>query len=206
LPFGCIDAGILRSKPLRAGLRLPTCKDEQETSCDRDFVRQDQQGALVSLIELSSVLWRTRELMELLLFKLEEEQVLLASGRSRWLAHATREVEMVLEQMRETEVIRAAHAQAAAVELGLSAEASLGEIADAAAMPWSDLLHEHRKSFLTLTAEISGLAATNRDLLSAGQRAARETMMIIAGSVETYGPKGQSVSAGHRARLVDEAI
>lgn len=160
----------------------------------------------MSLIELSSVLWRTRELMELLLFKLEEEQVLLASGRSRWLAHATREVEMVLEQMRETEVIRAAHAQAAAVELGLSAEASLGEIADAAAMPWSDLLHEHRKSFLTLTAEISGLAATNRDLLSAGQRAARETMMIIAGSVETYGPKGQSVSAGHRARLVDEAI
>ncbi len=69
----------------------------------------------MSLIELSSVLWRTRELMELLLFKLEEEQVLLASGRSRWLAHATREVEMVLEQMRETEVIRAAHAQAAAV-------------------------------------------------------------------------------------------
>ncbi|GAB7041815.1 MULTISPECIES: flagellar export chaperone FlgN [Catenuloplanes] len=160
----------------------------------------------MSLIELSSVLWRTRELMELLLFKLEEEQVLLASGRSRWLAHATREVEMVLEQMRETEVIRAAHAQAAAVELGLSPEASLGEIADAAAAPWSDLLHEHRKSFLTLTAEISGLAATNRDLLSAGQRAARETMMIIAGSVETYGPQGQSVSVGHRARLVDEAI
>lgn len=160
----------------------------------------------MSLTELSSVLWRTRELMELLLFKLEEEQLLLAAGRSRWLAHATREVEMVLEQIRETEVIRAAHSQAAAVDLGLSPDASLAQLADAAPMPWFELLHQHRKAFLTLTAEIGGMAEMNRDLLTAGQRAARETMMIVAGSVETYGRDGQSVSGDRRARLVDEAI
>ena len=50
----------------------------------------------MSLTEVSSILWRERELLELLLFKLEEEQLLLAAGRSRWLGHATREVEMVL--------------------------------------------------------------------------------------------------------------
>jgi flagellar FlgN protein len=160
----------------------------------------------VSLTELSSVLWRTRELLELLLFKLEEEQLLLASGRSRWLAHATREVEMVLDQIRQTEIIRAAHAQAAARELGLGADASLSAIADAAPMPWFEMLHQHRKAFLTITAEISGLAEANRDLLTAGQRAARETMMLVAGSVETYGRDGQSVVGTRRARLVDEAI
>ncbi|HYN96284.1 MAG TPA: flagellar export chaperone FlgN [Pilimelia sp.] len=160
----------------------------------------------MSLTELSSVLWRTRELMELLLFKLEEEQLLLAAGRSRWLAHATREVELVLEQIRQAEIIRAAHAQAAAVEMGLAPDASLSQLADVAPMPWFELLHQHRKAFMTLTAEISGLAETNRDLLTAGQRAARETMLIVAGSVETYGRDGQSVAGSRRARLVDEAI
>src|SRR3982751_2920707 len=109
----------------------------------------------VSLTDLASVLWRSRELLEMLLFKLEEEQLLLASNRSRWLAHATREVEVVLDQIRQTEVARAAYAQAVAGELGLPVEASLGELADAAPAPWSELLHQHRKAFLTLTSEIS---------------------------------------------------
>jgi hypothetical protein len=160
----------------------------------------------VSLTELSSVLWRTRELMELLLFKLEEEQVLLAAGRSRWLAHATREVELVLDQIRQAEVIRAAHSQAVAIELNLPVDASLAQLADAAPMPWFELLHQHRKAFLTLTAEIGGMAELNRDLLTAGQRAARETMLVVSGSVETYGRDGQSVAGTRRARLVDEAI
>jgi predicted deacylase len=161
----------------------------------------------VSLTDLSSVLWRSRELLELLLFKLEEEQLLLASGRSRWLAHATREVEVVLEQIRQTEVARAAYAQAVAIELGLSPEAGLGDLADAAPPPWSDLLHQHRKAFLTLTAEIGSMADANRELLTAGQRAARETMLVVAGNVETYGRQGQTVTGGaRRPSLVDEAI
>src|SRR5919107_4550897 len=90
----------------------------------------------VSLTELSSVLWRTRELMELLLFKLEEEQLLLAAGRARWLAHATREVEMVLEELKTVELSRAVASDAAAVELGLGPNASLRALADAAPPPW----------------------------------------------------------------------
>jgi hypothetical protein len=161
----------------------------------------------VSLTDLSSVLWRSRELLELLLFKLEEEQLLLTAGRSRWLAHATREVEVVLEQIRQTEVARAAYSQAAAGELGLPLEASLAELADAAPAPWSELLHQHRKAFLTLTSEISAMAGANRDLLTAGQRAARETMLAFSGTVETYGPRGQTVNSGdRRPSLVDEAF
>lgn len=160
----------------------------------------------MNLTELSSVLFRTRELMELLLFKLEEEQLLLSAGRSRWLAHATREVELVLDQMRQTEILRAAHSQAAAQELGLTAEASLTDLADAAPAPWGELLHQHRRAFLTLTAEISGMAESNRDLLTAGQRAARETMLMVAGSVETYGRDGLTVVADRRSRMLDEAL
>jgi hypothetical protein len=161
----------------------------------------------VSLTDLSSVLWRSRELLELLLFKLEEEQLILAAGRTRWLPHATREVEVMLDQIRQTEVARAAYSQGAALELGLDPEASLGELADAAPEPWSDLLRQHRKAFLTLTAEISGLAGANRELLTAGQRAARDTMLAFEGNVETYGRQGQTVAGGtRRPTLVDEAI
>ena len=39
----------------------------------------------MSLTELVNTLWRQREALELLLFKLEEERLVLASGRQRWL-------------------------------------------------------------------------------------------------------------------------
>src|SRR5436309_9375195 len=93
----------------------------------------------MGLADLSSILWREREMLELLLFKLEEEQLVLAGGRSRWLAHATREVEMVLEQIRNTEVLRAVEVEAVAREVGIGSNPSLSDIADAAGAPWADL-------------------------------------------------------------------
>ena len=41
----------------------------------------------MGLSDVSNILWRERQLLELLLFKLEEEQLVLASGRARWLSH-----------------------------------------------------------------------------------------------------------------------
>jgi hypothetical protein len=158
------------------------------------------------LADLSSILWREREMLELLLFKLEEEQLVLSAGRSRWLAHATREVEMVLEQIRETEVLRAAEVAVLGSELGIGSSPTLTELANAVGEPWSDMFLQHRKEFMSMTAEISTLAEANRDLLTVGQRAFRETMLAVAGSVETYGRRGQTVAAAPRARLVDEAI
>jgi len=160
----------------------------------------------MSLTNLSSVFWRLRELLELLLFKLEEEQLLLASARTRWVAHATREVEMVLDNIRQAEAVRAAHTLAVARELGLPDDVSLAKLVEQVPPPWNDLLREHRKAFLALTAEITALANANRDLLTRGQRAARETMMLVTGSVETYGARGETFSADRRARLIDEAM
>ena len=60
-----------------------------------------------------------------LLYKLEVEQLVLASGRNRWLALAAREVESVLEAIRETELLRAVAADAVAAALGLAPNPSL---------------------------------------------------------------------------------
>jgi len=161
----------------------------------------------MGLADLASILWREREMLELLLFKLEEEQLVLAGGRTRWLAHATREVEVVLEEIRRTEVVRAAEVEAIGASLGLGPNPSLTQLAEASPAPWSDLLHQHRKAFLMLTSEISGVAGANRELLTAGQRAARDTMLAFGDNVETYGRQGQTVAGGaRRPSLVDEAI
>ena len=160
----------------------------------------------MGLSDLSSILWREREMLELLLFKLEEEQLILASGRGRWLAHATREVELVLDQIRHTEVVRAAEVEVIGAQLGLCTSASLGQLADAAPSPWAELLREHRKAFLALAAEVTAMAEANRDLLTAGQRAVRETMLAVVGSVETYGRRGETVAAAPRTRILDEAV
>jgi hypothetical protein len=160
----------------------------------------------MGLPDLSSILWREREMLELLLFKLEEEQLILAGGRTRWLAHATREVELVLEQIRQAEVLRAAEVEVVAAELKLGTNPSLARLSESVHEPWGTMLRDHRKAFMALAAEISTLAEANRDLLTAGARAARETMLAFTGSIETYGRKGDTVSAASRPRLVDEAM
>lgn len=165
----------------------------------------------MGLAEVSTVLWRERELLELLLFKLEEEQLVLTAGRSRWLPRATREVEMVLDEIRRTELMRAVEVDAAALALGLCPDASLDALADAAPEPWAGLLRDHRKAFLSLTAEITRLADLNRDLISAGQQAARATMLALTGQpqngqAQTYTPTGAAAGGIPGPRFMDEVL
>lgn len=160
----------------------------------------------MSLTEVSNILWRERQLLELLLFKLEEEQLLLAAGRSRWLAHATREVETVLAEIKRVELSRAVQVEALAVSLGLAPTASLRELAAAAPPPWNQVLEDHREAFLSATQEISALAQDNRELLSRGYQAARQVLTSLDDNrVETYSPAGLSTNRS-TTRLVDEVI
>jgi len=159
----------------------------------------------MALDKLSEVLWHERTLLELLLFKLEEEQLLLTSGRTRWLAHATREVESVLAQIREAELARAVEASAACTLLGLADGVSLSELAAAAPAPWDELLLQHRQGFAALTAEISQLADGNRELLAMSHRATQETLASLH-DVHTYDDTGRSSGGDAGALLVDRTL
>lgn len=160
----------------------------------------------MSLPGVSSTLWRERELLDLLLFKLEEEQLVLASARTRWLARATKEVEMVLEEVRRAELLRAVQVDAVAAELGLPPGPSLRQLAEAAPEPWKSLLQEHRQAFLTATTEIQAMAEANRELLATGFRATREALLSMSDGADTYTASGAPAAAGRFSRLVDEAI
>jgi flagellar FlgN protein len=163
--------------------------------------------AMMGLREVSTILWRERHLLELLLFKLEEEQLLLAAGRNRWLPRATREVEMVLEELKHTELERAVEVERVAPELALPPHASLRELCEAAPPPWQEMLTDHRQAFLTLTEEVAGLVQTNRELLARGQRAVREVMASIGeAKSEAGGGYGPGRDLGVKPLLIDRAF
>lgn len=142
-------------------------------------------GVVLGLNELSTVLWRERELLECLLFKLEEEELVLASGRSRWVGRATREVEGVMDQIRGIELGRAIEADDAARELGLPEGASLQELASAAPAPWDDLLRGHHVVLTDISSQIEVIARSNRAVLVESVRATQEALlaMIDAGAM-----------------------
>jgi hypothetical protein len=155
---------------------------------------------------LSLILWRERELLETLLFKLEQEQLVLASGRNRWLPRAAREVEAVLEAIRETELLRAVAADEAARSVGMSANPSLRALADGVNEPWKSILLDHRQAFLNYTREIMDMASANRDLLTTGYQAARDTLMSLGDTADSYSANGSAVLSEQRSRLVDRSI
>lgn len=159
----------------------------------------------MAMEELSSVLWRERELLEMLLFKLEEEQLLLAAGRTRWLPHAAREVETILEHLRETEVLRAVVADTAADALGLTSNPSLRALAEAAKEPWHTILLDHRDAFASVAAQVGGMADANRELLTAGYQAAQATLLSMSENPGTYGADGSTVT-DRRNHLLDRSI
>ena len=160
----------------------------------------------MGLSEVSSILWRERQLLELLLFKLEEEQLLLAAGRTRWLPHATREVDRVLAQIKNGEIARAMEVESAALDLHLPANPSLNQLVEAAPAPWKTILSDHREAFLSLSQEITALAEANRDLLNRGFLATKEALSWLGeGEPQVYSATGGTQSTA-TSRLLDRVI
>jgi hypothetical protein len=163
----------------------------------------------MGLQEVSSVLWRERQLLELLLFRLESEQLLLGAGRTRWLALATQEVDRALAAIRQAEVLRAAEVEAVAAELGLEPGPTLAELIAAAPAPWGGVLEDHRRAFVATASEITALAEANRDMLHRGFMAVREVLARLGDEPgETYSATGSAKKSlsSTAARLVDEAM
>ena len=165
----------------------------------------------MGLEEVSAILWRERQLLDLLLFKLEEEQLVLAAGRTRWLNHATREVEVVLEELRHAELARAVEVDRLASELGIEPDPSLRHLIKAVPDPWTSLYEQHRAAFLTVAAEIQALADSNRELLTRGRQATEEALAWLVGaSVDPeaglYSAQGATSPVARRPRLVNEVL
>ena len=157
--------------------------------------------------KLSALLWEERELLDLLVFKLEEEQLLLTSGKSRWLQHATREVEQVLDRLRAAGLARTVAVSALARDWGTPEEPTLRELVAAApAGPWTEIFHAHLQAMTELTLKIRELRDLNEQFLRTAARSAQETLAGMDHASGTYSASGTSTATSFGARLVDQSL
>lgn len=151
--------------------------------------------------DLSAMLWRERELLELLIFKLEEEQLLLAAGKSRWIQHATREVEQVMDRLRTTGLARAVEVAAVAAEWGTDEGTTLRELAaHAPTEAWAEIFADHFQAMSESTRQIKALRDANEQFLRSAIRASQEMLAgaeVKAGTYDASGSLGQSTPAAH---------
>lgn len=108
---------------------------------------------------LSSTLWRLREVLDQLLFKVFETQLVLAAGQPKWLAKASRELDAALQELRQVEVMRAVETIAMADKLSLPPEVTLAQIARVAPAPWDTIFLEHRDALRALAADLEAATA-----------------------------------------------
>ncbi|MEN2741474.1 flagellar export chaperone FlgN [Microbacterium sp. X-17] len=157
--------------------------------------------------ELSNELWRQRELLELLLYKFEVEQLLLASGKARWVPHATREAEVVIERLRTATLSMSVAASALAIEWSLPADTRLRELAAGAPEgAWQGIFAAHLEALVTLTREIRTVRAGNDRLLRNALRAAQDTFDAVSDGASVYTSDGTTDLPSARARLVDATL
>jgi hypothetical protein len=165
----------------------------------------------MSLPDLAAVLWRQRELIERLCYRLECEQLLLASGRMSRLTLATTEVEMTVEDLQVIELQRSEAADRACLELDLPLGSGLGDLAAAAQPPWTGVLLEHRSALITLTGELKILAEANKQLVTGGLAAVEMAISSLGSLSEPaavgYDAHGQSSAlAGRIPVAVDRVL
>jgi hypothetical protein len=115
-------------------------------------------GRGTRLTNLSSTLWRLREVLDHLLFKIFETELILESDAHHWLAKAGRELDAALQELRHVEVMRAVETVALADQLHLPADITLGELAEQAPPPWPSIFIEHRTALRALTDRVDGAA------------------------------------------------
>lgn len=155
---------------------------------------------------LNSVLWNQRQLLELLVFKLEVEQLLLAAGKSKWLPYSTAEIERLTEQLSEIELARSIESDAVALELGLDGNASLLALVEKSPEPWADLLGAHRTALIQIATEIDTLTSGSRELLTASQRAVQETLASLEQDPAMYDSSGETQQSEAQPRLFDQNL
>jgi len=120
----------------------------------------------MSLSEISNILWRERRLLELLAFKLEEEHLVLRSGRTHWLARASGEVDAIIDEIKHVRLERAIGMADSSEALGLSDTPTLRELASSVPPQWDGILSAHGRALRTLSLEIESI--TRGDRASAG--------------------------------------
>jgi FlgN protein len=153
---------------------------------------------------LTTILWSERELLEHLLFKLGEVQLIVTSGSTSWLSKADEEVQVALFAVSDTEVMRATEVEELTRRCGNGADVTLRELIAIAPSPWDALLADHCDALRGLALRIDAAANENRRRLQAGLDATRETLERVRSIRTTYNARGEALAQRPGSYLLDQ--
>lgn len=157
--------------------------------------------------ELGSLIWRERELLETLLFKLEVEQLLMTTGMTQWSGRASGEINMVTSQLRQVGLTRTLEVEALSKEWGAPEESTLRQlIAVAPTAVWKEILEAHLLALTNLTRKIQGVKEVNEGFLRSAMRSTTETLAKSGSLTNLYNARGQINSADSIVRFLDKEI
>lgn len=157
--------------------------------------------------KLSALLWEERELLEFLIFKLDEEQLLLASGRTRWIKLASGEIEQATQRLRAAGLARDLAVSALADEWGLAGGAGLRQIiAGSPEGPWGEIFTAHLEAMTDLVNEIHELREANEELLRSAARSTQECIADHGSRPGTYNAAGAAEPAGDSPQNLDREL
>lgn len=162
------------------------------------------------LSALADVLWLERNVLELLLFRLVEANLILVAEETRFVPQALAEVEEVVARLRGAEAKRRKSAAALAAELGVvDRELSLDYLASNLPDPARIVFEGHRDGFMRLAAEIEQITLENRRLTSrAMQNITQNIDTLLGGDSEptTYTSHGRPASSVSGPVRLDEVM
>lgn len=134
------------------------------------------------LEDLSHVLWHQRQLVIDLVYRLEVQKLVLASGTTRWVTVAATDVEGALEDIAAMEAVRTSLVEELAPTLGTPLDAGIRQLVEAVPSPWDLILTEHHAELLALAAEAEAAAGQGRELAHRGLGDVRGLLSEVGGT------------------------
>lgn len=159
---------------------------------------------------MADVLWLERNVLEALLFRLVEANLILVAEETRFVPQALAEVEEVVARLRGAEAQRRKVAQALAGDLGIApTDLTLDYLAANLPEPARIVFEGHRDGFMRLAAEIEQVTVENRRLASrAMQNITHNIDTLLGGKPEptTYTAHGTPATADSGPVRWDEVM
>ena len=148
-----------------------------------------------------------RQALELLLFKLREQNMVLTSGEHRWLAQATAEVEQAVKDLTVAGNAREAESARVHAYYRLAPGANIAALAEAVAdeLTCQQLLQMQRQ-LRDILDQVRRCSRQNREMLAQGLAATNDALALL-GMVPTYDSAGSvERSAGRPLTTFDARV
>jgi flagellar biosynthesis/type III secretory pathway chaperone len=162
----------------------------------------------MGLDHLSICLWDEQAALEDLAFRLEQELLVLTSGRHQWLNRTTAEVAVALNRLGDLEKRRLEISRSVAEELGVTGDATLSALAEASVPDDAKTLRDHRQRLRDLLGLVQGLAERTRFVLARNLAATNDALACMGATPVSAYDAGGAVRPRTRERswLVDAKV